>query len=269
MADTEQPDQRDIKPSFSFRYIALATFVSLLPAIIGGGIGWLASEYSRDRRVIEVTSAASANLTPIAASVAGNLEILYRLNDTQKETIGGLFKFDVTLANTSSEGAADVSVIVIAPKDIEFIAGEPTIATDPPAAVNAVKLQAEGTEKGKRFFALNLLNTGHRITLSLYGFSRNASSQIGSPPTVVVQKKDWVQRNVDRATPEKLFTRLLETRIDQLTVTHLLFFGVLAPILFGLGRAYFWLSILIASGVISLMRLQTPRQTRRMFRLFE
>lgn len=138
MTDTEQPDQVEIKPSFSLRYIALATFVTLLPTAIGGAVGWLANEYTRDRRVIEVASAASTNLTAIADSVARNLEIHYRANEGQNETIGGLFKYDITLGNRSSEGIEGLSVIVIAPSGIEFTTGEPTIATEPPLAVNAL-----------------------------------------------------------------------------------------------------------------------------------
>lgn len=128
-----------------------------------------------------------------------------------------------------------MSVIVIAPKDIELVAGEPAIATDPPMAVNAMKLTSLSTDKAKRVLSLNLLNTKQSISLSFYGFSRNVN-QSSPPLDVVVQKKDWIQRTVDKSgtRTSALVKEFLVTRLDALTVTHLLFFAVTCPFSSGL-----------------------------------
>jgi len=149
-----------------------------------------------------------------AISQVNDLEALYHLSDTHKEPISALFKYQITLSNASSEGVADLSVIVIAPQDIELVAGEPTITTDPAAAVDAVKLQTDGMDRAKRTFTLNLLNTKQKVSLSPYGFSRDASNQVSPAAGVVVQKEDWTQRDMDSPSVDTKLGKIFTTPLN-------------------------------------------------------
>lgn len=242
----------EIKPSFSVRYIGLATFVALLPGLVGGGIGWAANEYFRDHKMIEVASASSGNLATVAESVAGKLQIQYKLSDSEKETIGGLFKYDVTLANASAEGVENLQIFIAPPKGIELVGAPPSIAAARSEFANHVKLEARNLGGDAQSFVLGLLNTHESITLSFFGVSKNIA-QNNLPLSVAVQKKDWIQKNVNKGdgNTQGHIERYLHRKVDQFTVLDILGLMFFGPFLIYFGQLYLDLAREIALSAVT------------------
>jgi hypothetical protein len=187
----------EIKPAFSLKYFALMTIATLLPALIGGAIGYFASEYVKDKKIIDVSSTSSGNLISIADNVPNDLQVTFALKDNKKETIKGLFRYRVTVANRSTTGLDDFEIFLVPPSGVTIIDPE-EITTTPPQLLQAIAIKKD-LQPNRIHYTANLLNPGQSIIFSFIGLSQAAVADKSF--STVVQKKDWAQRDIANFTP--------------------------------------------------------------------
>jgi hypothetical protein len=189
----------EIKPSFSWRYIALSTLSGLITLGIGGAFGYLISEYTRDKKIIEVLSTSSGNLASLPVGAAGNLEILYPLGDGRKTPIKTLIRYEVKLTNRTEQGADDISVFLEPPNEIQ-LNSDAEITTDPPELARTISITPTTVIANRDLmFKISLLNPKQGVSLRYFGFSSNEVPTANIPLKVVLSKKDWMQQNAEVA----------------------------------------------------------------------
>lgn len=198
-------DIKEVKAGYSWRYVGLTAIVTILGALISGAVGYGINEYTRDRKVLEVTTRSSGNLASVPIAASSNLDITL-LTPNGREPIKSLIRYDVRISNRSEQGADDFNVFLQTPNSIELVE-TPTITTVPPELRNAIDAKPSRGPSGNYRLTVNLLNPSQSITVGYLGFSRTEFVTGTAPLNVVVSKKDWTQRNVaDEATPDGKFS---------------------------------------------------------------
>jgi hypothetical protein len=205
-------DIKEVKAGFSWPHMGLLSITAILTSIISGVVGYGVNEYTRDRKVLEVSTHSSGNLASVPIAASSNLDIMLQ-TPNGKEPIKSLVRYEVRISNKSEQGADDFNVFLETPSSIELVE-TPTIATFPPELRNAVVAKTTRGPSENYQTTINLLNPGQSITVGYLGFSRTEFITGTAPLNVVVSKKDWTQRNVvDEATsdsqrPERLYSRI-------------------------------------------------------------
>lgn len=185
---------QEVKPSFSWRYFALTAIVAIVPSAISGVAGYYFNEYTRDRKVIDVSSTSSGNLVSIPVNIGENLEVLFPVNSGRKEPVKSLVRYDIRLTNKTEQGVDDLSVFIEPPKGIELTT-TPVITTNPPELRNAISVETSIAASGNPILKFNLLNPGQTINMGFFGFSQTDVVTGNLPLTAVISKKDWIQRS--------------------------------------------------------------------------
>jgi hypothetical protein len=197
----EKPELKTEKRRRILRYVGIPALVTLIASGISGTIGYGFNEFTKDRKVLEVTSTSSGNLASIPVGVAGNLEILLPVSNTRKEAIRSLYRYEVKIVNKTEQGADQVMLFVESPKGIELVTS-PEITTVPPELVAAVTVTHALGPLGNPQLTINLINPSQTIKVGYLGFSRDLIDTDNMPLRVVVAKKDWLQRNVPENLPD-------------------------------------------------------------------
>jgi hypothetical protein len=186
----------EVRPAFTWRYIGLATLIGVLPLILGGVAGYVGNELVRDRKVIEVSSSMSSNLATLPDSVAGNIEVLFALSPSQKESIKSLFRYEVVVANKSELGVEDLLVVIVPPRGVQLVVA-PNITTVPQELLSAIAVRQSERQPGMLQFDISLLNSSQAVKFAFFGFSVSEKISEQTKLTAIAQKKDWSQRNVE------------------------------------------------------------------------
>ena len=190
----ENVSAKEIKPSFSWRYFVLTSISALIPLSIGGVGGYFFHDYTRDKKIVEVLSTSSGNLASLPVGAIGNLKIVYPVADGTTQEMKSLIRYDVKITNKTEQGVDDFSVFIETPHDVE-VPGEPTITTEPPEVLGTISVTKSTNEKG-RVFKVSLLNPGQNFDIQFFDISKKEAVSESRVPTVIIAKKDWMQRNV-------------------------------------------------------------------------
>lgn len=185
----------EVKPGFSWRYVLLTTLIALIPSGIGGVAGYYFNEYTRDKKVIEVSTTASGNLAATPVSIAGNLQILLPIGQGKTEQVKSLVRYDIRVSNKTEQGIDDFQIFVRPPSNITLVSS-PTITTIPQALQAALSVRESTSPLGYPEILINLLNPGQSVKLGFLGYSQTDTITGTVPLDVVVSKKDWRQVNV-------------------------------------------------------------------------
>jgi hypothetical protein len=251
------PNPKEVKPSYTWRHFGLLIFSGLLLPILGAVAGAFLNQYLQDQKVIEVMISASGNLISLPENLSGNLEVRFGLGDHPKESIRGLYRFQIGIINRSKQGVDDLPVI-LNPQWIQLVE-PPEIATIPVELMNAVKIQHETTHNGLIRFTISLLNPGQTVLISYLGITGEEADELPRV-SVITAKKDWIQKNTIETRPptfepvgqypapgrvagysDQEEETFLGTKLADLTVLQLLF------LLSAFALVVFYLGILITA----------------------
>jgi hypothetical protein len=192
---------RNVDPSWSWRSILFPILVTIISSGIAGIVGYYFNDLTRDRKILEVSSVSSGNLASVPVSVAGNLEILFPVSPTRKETIKSLFRYDVKVSNRAEQGADNVVLVLEPPEGVELVK-KAEITTIPPGLVAVMPVKEETTQTGNPKLTIPLMNGSNTVAFGYLGFARNELLPGGQPLKATVVKKDWAQQDISEVRPE-------------------------------------------------------------------
>jgi hypothetical protein len=213
--------------------MALWIASTVAASIIGGVVTFGVGEYTRDRKMVEVTTRSSGNLASVPIAAA-NLEVMLN-TPNGKEPIKTLVKYDVRLSNRSEQGADDLNVYLETPSSME-LAEAPSITTVPPELRNAIRATTTKESSGNYRLTVSLLNPSQSVTISYFAFSRTQFLTNVAPLNAFVSKKDWTQRNVADEAPSNNRLDLWSVFVGAVGFLVFLFVTLIGSILVAMWR---------------------------------
>ena len=180
----------EVKPSWSFSYIALIIVLSIANIILGGILGKYFFDQP-EKRILTVTETQTENLLNLDQKVYDEIITSYTLRNTPSETIKSYFRYSATIRNDGDMGVEKLKVFVQVNGSDIILVKLPSITTVPPDIHQAITLQQNKkvVEASKDEWEVSLLNPHESITFTYIGYStkeiNNASFRL------VPRKKDW------------------------------------------------------------------------------
>lgn len=182
--------EREIKPSFSFKYVILI----IITAGIISSIGFLLKPIfvKSIRREIVISKISVQNLINLGKLNESQLLVKYSLKDDPKIEINSFFAQTIILKNSGSEGVENLEITFSVPDtNIELI-NDPSISTIPAKIIDGLKIKklSQPNEKQKHIWNVDLLNKNEAIIFDYRAFSKEVVQHFEM--NVVPRKKDWV-----------------------------------------------------------------------------
>ncbi len=180
----------EVKPSWSFSYIALIIVLSIANIILGGILGKYFFDQP-EKRILTVTETQTENLLNLDQKVYDEIITSYTLRNTPSETVKSYFRYSATIRNDGDMGVEKLKVFVQVNGSDIILVKSPSITTVPPDIHQAITLQQNKkvVEASKDEWEVSLLNPHESITFTYIGYStkeiNNASFRL------VPRKKDW------------------------------------------------------------------------------
>jgi hypothetical protein len=180
----------EVKPSWSFSYIALIIVLSIANIILGGILGKYFFDQP-EKRILTVTETRTENLLNLDRKVYDEIITSYTLRNTPSETVKSYFRYSATIRNDGDMGVEKLKVFVQVNGSDIILVKSPSITTVPPDIHQGITLQQNKkvVEASKDEWEVSLLNRHESITFTYIGYStkevNNASFKL------VPRKKDW------------------------------------------------------------------------------
>ena len=180
----------EVKPSWSFSYIALIIVLSIANIILGGILGKYFFDQP-EKRILTVTETQTENLLNLDQKVYDEIITSYTLRNTPSETVKSYFRYSATIRNDGDMGVEKLKVFVQVNGSDIILVKSPSITTVPPDIHQVITLQQNKkvVEASKDEWEVSLLNPHESITFTYIGYStkeiNNASFRL------VPRKKDW------------------------------------------------------------------------------
>ena len=234
----------EVKPSWSFSYIALVIVLSIANIVLGGILGKYFFDQP-EKRILIVTETQTENLLNLDQKVYDEIITSYTLRNTLSETIKSYFRYSATIHNDGDTGVEKLKVFVQVNSPDVILVKSPSITTVPPDIRQGITLQQNRkvVEVSEDEWEVSLLNRHESITFAYIGYStkevNNASFKL------VPRKKDWevIREGVETLSEsnsffDKTITEMqgedlfLLVAIVVLTQTFVLLYVVLLVLLF-------------------------------------
>jgi hypothetical protein len=202
-------ESKEVKPSFSFRYIVLTLVTTGLVSGIGLGITKLLE--SRPVRILEVFQDEAIDVLNEQAFPRDQIEATYRLKDNPKKKIATLFRKLVAIKNAGNEGVENIVVAAALEQSNAQLVSAPKIRTRPREIVDAVAIsRIDGATTTRQSWNISLLNPGESVVFEYFVYSEIKLPNVTL--IVVPRKKDWQVVNksflADSLRPESIALRI-------------------------------------------------------------
>ena len=181
-------DNKEVKPSFSLKYLLLT---ALTAAIIGGiGIGISKLYDSKPTKELSVANGYTINLINDSSLPKDKFEVEYYFKGEDRIKISSLFRKKVIIKNSGNVGVVDLNVTaILRDKDIQLV-DQPKINTIPWSVIDTISVDKnkESSDK-KHIWVVSLLNPGESVTFEYSAFSKSKLDSISLD--IIPRKKDW------------------------------------------------------------------------------
>lgn len=220
-------EQKEVKPSFSIKYLVLTLITTII--ISGVGLGFSKLYVSKTKKEFTLIDAFEIDLLNDDALPKEQIEVKYYLKGNPKKEISTLFRKSVTIRNSGNEGAENLQVSAVLKGDNIFLASEPNIITQPREIIDVITIKkGEGSTETQHNWSVSLLNPGESITFEYNVYSVEDVDKIIL--NIIPRKKDWVvvKQSVQREQYSS-FTKVIIVigLTPMLLLLSILFFSIL------------------------------------------
>ena len=222
--------QKEIKPSFSLKYLLLTLLTTAL--VTAAGIGITKLFETKSNKELTVYIGDQVNLLNDDAIPKGEIEATYHLKGNPNKQISSLFLKTIAIKNTGNKGAENVLITASLNGSNAKLIDHPKIKTDPKEIIDAITLtKKDNSTTQKHIWNISLINPNESVILDYFVYSEKQIDAITL--NVVPRKKDWkilkgsILSHEEKKTPKEIST---EIAIFGGTSTFLILFFLLMSV---------------------------------------
>jgi len=180
-------ESKEVKPSFSFKYLFL---VAITAAIIAG-VGFGLSKLYEARPIHEVTmiKGYSINVIGDASLPKDKIEVEYYLKGEKRKKISSLFRNKVIIKNSGNIGVSNLEVTAILKDEKAELVDSPKLESSPLNILDVISVSKnENSTNKKHIWVISLLNPGESVSFDYSIFSESKLDSVLFE--LIARKKD-------------------------------------------------------------------------------